>query len=67
MKNLATILNLKSKLSEKFQRWNEIQKKLKCQKTVEFPKISIKMENFKKFSRPRQRASFKQYIQLPTR
>ena len=45
MKNLATILVLKSKLSRKLQRFNAIYKNMevsKYQKIVEFPKILIK-------------------------
>ena len=45
LRNLASILSLKSKLSGKFQRFNAIDGSSKCWKIVEFPKLSIKMKN----------------------
>ena len=47
--NLARILPLKSKLSEKFQRFDAVNGSIKMLKIVEFPKISMKNEKFKKF------------------
>ena len=50
MRNLTTILPLKSKLPEKFQRFNAIDRSIKMLKIVEFSKIlSIKTENCKIF------------------
>ena len=52
MRNVATILPLKFKLSGKFQRFNTIDRSVEMLKTVEHQNISIKMNNFKIFYEP---------------
>ena len=50
MRNVATILPLKSKLSRKFQRFSGTDGSIEMlKKIVEFPNISIKMKYFKTF------------------
>ena len=49
MRNLATFLPLKSELSEKLQHFITIDGSIKMLKIIEFPKLSIKIENFKTF------------------
>ena len=49
MRNLATILPLKSKLSGKFQRFNSTDRSIEMLKKAEFPKVSIKMKNLKTY------------------
>ena len=48
-RNLATFLPLKLKLSRKFQSFSPIDGRIEILKIVEFPKVSIKMKNFKTF------------------
>ena len=45
MRNVATTLPFKSKLSGKFQRFNPIEGSIEMLEKVEFPKISVKMKN----------------------
>ena len=49
MRNAAAILPLKSKLSEKFQRFSAINRRIEMLKLVEFSKISMKIKNYKIF------------------
>ena len=49
MRNVASVLLLKSKLSGKFQRFNAINRCIEMLKIVEFWKISIKIKNCKAF------------------
>ena len=65
MRNLVTVLSLKSKLSGKFQRFNTIEEGLKCWQIVEFQKISIKWKIVKHFTRPKQRAALRKLFSLP--
>ena len=65
MKYIAIILPLKSKLSGKFQRFNAKEEVSKCGKIVEFPKISIKMKNWKTFYEAKTASHLKKIIQSP--
>ena len=47
MRDLATILPLKSKMSEKFQRFNAIDRSIEMLKNSWIFKISIKIKNCK--------------------
>ena len=49
MRNLATTLPLKSKLSGKFQRFNSTDGSIEMLKKAEFPKVSIKMKNLRTY------------------
>ena len=51
MRNIANILPLKSKLSGNVSVSVLLMEVSKCRKIVEFPKISIKMKNFKTFDK----------------
>ena len=62
-RNLAKMLTLKSKLSGKFQCCNAVAEILKCWKIVEFPKISIKMKNFKTFYKAQTASCLRETIQ----
>ena len=62
---LVTILPLKSKLSRKFQRFNAKIEVSKCQKIVQFSKVSIKMKIVKYFARPKQRATLRKLFSHP--
>ena len=63
MRNLATILSLKSKLCGKFQRLQmEVSK---CWKVVEFQKNSIKMKNSETLYEAQRASRFKETIQPP--
>ena len=61
---LVTILPLKSKLSRKFQRFNAKIEVSKCQKIVQFSKVSIKMKNCKIFCKAEAASHLKEVIQL---
>ena len=69
MRNLARILPLKSKLTGKFQLFSAIalMELLKCWKRVEFPKISIKMKNFKTFCKAQTASRLMEIVQPPTK
>ena len=58
MRNLATILPLKPKLSGKFQRFNAIDGSIKLlKKSWISEKIPVKIKNCKHFTRPKQQAA----------
>ena len=65
LRNLATILPLKRKLSGKFQRFNAINRSIKMLKVIEFSKISVKMKNFKTFYKAQTADYLKKFIQSP--
>ena len=65
MRNLATILPLKSKLCGKFQRFIAIDRSIKILKNVEFQKNSIKMRNCKTFYEVQTAICLKEIIQPP--
>ena len=65
MRNLATILPLKSQFSAKFQRFNAIDKSIEMLKKVEFSKISIKMKSYKTFCKTQTAGHLKKIIQSP--
>ena len=66
MRNSVTILPLKSKFPEKFQRFNAIDRSIKMLKIVEFSKIlSIKTENCKIFYRAQTASCLQEIIQSP--
>ena len=65
MRNLATILPLKSKLSGKFQYFNAIDINVEMLKNSWFPKISIKMKNCKTFYEAQTASPFEEIIKPP--
>ena len=65
IRNLATILPLKSKLSGKLQCFNAIDGSIKCWKILEFIKISIKMKNCKTFYEAQTASCFKEVTEPP--
>ena len=65
MRNLVTVLPLKSKLPGKFQRFNAIEEGSKCWQIVGFQKISIKIKNCKIFYEAQTASCFKEIIQPP--
>ena len=65
MRNLARMLHLKSKLSEKFQCFNAIMEVSKYWKKVEFTKISIKMKNCKTFYETQKTRGINEITQTP--
>ena len=65
MRNLVTVLPLKSKLPGKFQRFNAIEEGSKCWQIVGFQKISIKIKNCKTFYEAQTASCFKEIIQPP--
>ena len=66
MRNLATILPLKSKLSGKFQHFNTKYEVSKCWKIVEFLKFSFKIKKCKTFYEAQTAGRLKEIIQLPS-
>ena len=65
MRNVAAILPLKFKLSEKFQHFNAINRCIEMIKMVEFPKISIKIKNCQTFCKAQTANCLKTFIQSP--
>ena len=65
MRNLATVLPLKSKLSGKLQRFIIMVEVSKNWKIVKFRKISIKMKNCKTFYETQTQSHLTEIIQLP--
>ena len=65
MRNLATVLPLKSKLSGKLQRFIIMVEVSKNWKIVKFRKISIKMKNCKTFYETQTASCLKEIIQPP--
>ena len=65
MRNLATVLPLKSKLSGKLQRFIIMVEVSKNWKIVKFRKISIKMKNCKTFYETQTASRLKEIIQPP--
>ena len=65
MRNLVTILPLKSKLSGKYQRFNAIDRSIKMLKIIQFSKTSIKTENCKTFYKAQTASHLKEIIQPP--
>ena len=61
--NLATILPLKFKFSEKFQHFNALDGTIKMMKIAKFPKISIKMKHCKTFYEAQTASHLKEIIQ----
>ena len=66
MRNFAKILPLKSKLPGKFQRFNAINRSIEMLKIVEFPKISIKLKNFKTLYESQTAICLKRIVQPST-
>ena len=65
LRNLPTNLPLNSILYGKFQRFNVIDGRIQIWKIVEFPKIWIKMKNFKTFYKAQTASHLKDIIQSP--
>ena len=65
MRNVATILPLKSKLYEKFQRFNAIDRSIEMPKIIEFSKITMKMINCKAFCNAQTASRLKEIFQPP--
>ena len=65
MRNLVTILPLKSKLSGKYQRFNAIDRSVKMLKIIQFSKTSIKTKNCKTFYKAQTASHLKEIIQSP--
>ena len=65
MRNVASVLPLKSKLSGKFQRFNAINRCIEMLKIVKFSKISIKIKIVKHFSSPKQWTALRNLFSLP--
>ena len=63
MRNVASMLRLKSKLSAKRQCINAINRRIKMLKIVEFSKISIKMKDCKTFCKTETASSLEEIIQ----
>ena len=63
MRNVASMLRLKSKLSAKRQCINAINRRIKMLKIVEFSKVSIKMKDYKTFCKTQIASSLKEIIQ----
>ena len=59
MKNLATILPSKSKFPVKFKCFTGIDGSIEMLKINEFPKILVKMKNFKTSFRPKKLATWR--------
>ena len=66
MRNLATILPLKSKLPGKLQHFNAIAGSAEMLKVVEFPKVPIKMKKCKHFTRQKQPVALRKSFSLPS-
>ena len=60
---MATILPLKSKLYENFQRFNAIDRSIEMLKIIEFSKITIKIKNCKTFCKAQTVSRLKEIIQ----
>ena len=58
-------IDKKYKLPGKSQRFNAINGSIEMLRIVEFSKISIKIKNFKKFSKVQTANLFKKFIQSP--
>ena len=65
MRNLVTILPLKSKLSGKFQRFNVTDGSIEMLKKAEFPKASIRRKNCKTFYEAQTASCSKEIFQAP--
>ena len=65
MRNVASVLPLKSKLSGKFQRFNAINRCIEMLKIVKFSKISIKIKIVKHFASPKQWTALRNLFSLP--
>ena len=63
MRNVASMLPLKSKLSATRQCFKAIDRRIKMLKIVEFSKISIKMKDCKTFCKTQTASSLKEIIQ----
>ena len=63
MRNVASMLPLKSNLSAKRQCFNAIDRRIKMLKIVEFSKISIKMKDCKTFCKTETASSLEEIIQ----
>ena len=66
MRNVASVLLLKSKLSGKFQRFNAINRCIEMLKIVEFSKISIKIQNCKTFCKAQTTNRLNNFFQSPS-
>ena len=65
MRNVASVLLLKSKLSGKFQRFNAINRCIEMLKIVKFSKIPIKIKIVKHFASPEQWTALRNLFSLP--
>ena len=65
MRNVASVLPLKSKLSGKFQRFNAINRCIEMLKIVKFSKISIKIKIVKHYASPKQWTALRNLFSPP--